>query len=163
MRRLLGMILFGASLAMPVQAQEAPSPEALQAAQKLAAVISVDTMQQMTAAIFQQMWSGLEGQMADKNDTATLADLRSELERLVVKFAADAMKDAPAIYARHFTAAEMNDMLAFDRTPTGAKALREMPKVAGESAALMAPRMASFQQEISAKMEEIMKKHGYKP
>lgn len=161
MKRLFGLALLGLCLAVPASAQNTPSPETMRAAQDLAALVSKDTVQQLTSAIFNQMWSTLEGQMSSKVDAATLAELRSEVERVVVKFASEAVKDAPTIYARHFTVAEMGDILAFYKTPTGAKALREMPKVAAESAALMAPRMAPFQQEIGASIQAIMKKHGY--
>jgi len=161
MTRVLAILLLGLCLATPARAQTTPSPETMHAAQDLAALVSKDTVQQMTSAIFGQMWSSMEAQLSSKVDAATLAELRSEVERVVVKFASDAMKDAPTIYARHFTAAEMGDVLAFYKTPTGAKALREMPKVAAESAALMAPRMGPFQQELGTAVQAIMKKHGY--
>ncbi len=158
MKRLFGLVLLGLCLTAPARAQDAAT---LRAAQDLAALVSKDTMQQITSAIFNQMWSSLEQQMGNKIDAATLGELRSEMERLTTKFAIDAMKDTPQIYARHFTAAEMGDILTFYKTPTGAKALREMPKVAAESAALMGPRMAPFQQELATSIGAIMKKHGY--
>jgi len=158
MKRLLVLALFAVSLAMPARAQDAAT---LKAAQELAALVSKDTMQQLTTTIFSQMWASLESQMDAKIDATTRAELRSEMERLVTKFAVDAMKDTPSIYARHFTAAEMGDILAFYKTPTGAKALVEMPRVAAESAALMGPRMGPFQQEIAASIGAVMKKHGY--
>ncbi|MBI3705535.1 MAG: DUF2059 domain-containing protein, partial [Rhizobiales bacterium] len=68
----------------------------------------------------------------------------------------------PAIYARHFTVAEMGELVAFYKTPTGAKALRELPKVTAESFAMIAPRMAPFKHEVAASVEAIMQKHGYK-
>ena len=158
MKRLLTLVLLGLCLGMPARAQDA---DTLKAAQHLAALVSKDTVQQLTSAIFNQMLSNFEAQMSAKVDAATTAELRSEMERLVTKFATDAMKDTPTIYARHFTAAEMGHILAFYKTPTGAKALREMPKVAAESAALMGPRMGPFQQELGASIDAIMKKHGY--
>jgi hypothetical protein len=162
MKRLLGMVLLAACLALPAKAQEPGSPEALRAAQNLAAVMTGDSVQQMSSALINQMWPGLENQLQGKVDAATLADMRSELERLLAKFVGEAMKDAPAIYARHFTVTEMGDLVAFYQTPTGVKALRELPKVTAESYALVAPRMAPFQQEVAASIEAIMQKHGYK-
>ncbi len=159
MKRLLGLALLGIYFVIPAGAQDAAT---LRAAQDLAALVSADSVQQLTSGIFGPMWSNLEGQMREKVDAATLAELRSEFERLVAKFAGDALKDAPTIYARHFTAAEMEDIVAFYKTPTGAKALHEMPKIAAESIALMGPRMAPFQQEVTTSVEAVMKKHGYK-
>ena len=162
MKRLLGMVLLAACLALPAKAQEPASPEALRAAQNLAAVMTGDSVQQMSGALINQMWPGLENQLQGQVDAAALTEMRGELERLLSKFVGEAMKDAPAIYARHFTVTEMGDLMAFYKTPTGAKALRELPKVTAESYALIAPRMAPFQQEVAASVEAIMQKHGYK-
>lgn len=162
MTRMLAMLLLGLCLIAPARAQEAPSPEALRTAQNLAALVSGDTTQQMSGALVAQMWGGLEAQLRGKVDAATLSELRGELERLLAKFVGDSMKDAPAIYARHFTVAEMNDLMAFYKTPTGAKALRELPKVTAETFALVAPRMVPFQQEVTASVQAILQKHGYK-
>jgi len=162
MKRLLGMILLAACLALPAKAQEPASPEALRAAQNLAAVMTGDSVQQMSGALINQMWPGLENQLQGQVDAAALTEMRGELERLLTKFVGEAMKDAPAIYARHFTVTEMGELVAFYKTSTGAKTLRELPKVTAESYALIAPRMAPFQQEVAASVEAIMQKHGYK-
>jgi len=162
MTRVLALLLLGLCLVAPARAQDAPSPEALRAAQNLAALVGGDTTQQMSGALVAQMWGGLEAQLRGKVDTATLNELRGELERLLTKFVGESLKEAPAIYARHFTVSEMNDLMAFYRTPTGAKALRELPKVTAETLALVVPRMASFQQEVAASVQAILQKHGYK-
>jgi hypothetical protein len=162
MKRLLGLVLLVACLALPAKAQESVSPEALRAAQSLAAVVTGDNVKQMSSALINQMWSGLENQLQDKVDAATLSEMRGEIERLLTKFVSEAMKEAPAIYARHFTVSEMGELVAFYQTPVGVKALRELPKVTAESYALIAPRMAPFQQEVAAAVEAIMQKHGYK-
>ncbi len=158
MRRLLGLIVLALCLAAPARAQDAAT---LKAAQDLAMLISKDSMQQISGAIFHQMWSPLEQQMGNKIDAATLGELRSEMERLTTEFALDAMKDTPQIYARRFSAVEIGDILAFYKTPTGAKLLRELPQIAAESAALMGPRMVPFQQKVVTSIDAIMKKHGY--
>ena len=162
MKRLLGMVLLVGCLASPAKAQEPVSPEALRAAQNLAAVMTGDNVQQMSSALINQMWPGLESQLQGKVDAPTLAEMRGELERLLTKFVSGAMQEAPAIYVRHFTVTEMGDLVAFYKTPTGVKALRELPKVTAETYALIAPRMAPFQQEVATSIEAIMQKHGYK-
>lgn len=162
MKRLLAMVLAAAYFALPAQAQQPASPEAMRAAQNLAAIVTGDNVQQMSSALIAQMWPGLESQLGDKADAAALDEMRGELERLLSKFVSEAMQDAPALYARHFTVAEMSELAAFYKTPTGAKALRELPKVTAESYALIAPRMAPFQQEVASSVEAIMRKHGAK-
>jgi hypothetical protein len=82
-------------------------------------------------------------------------------ETTLARFVADAMKDAPAIYARHFTAGELRDILAFYQTPSGKKALETMPKVTAESMAMVMPRVQSFQRELGDAVQGVLKKRGY--
>jgi uncharacterized protein len=162
MKRLFALTLVFSWLVAPgARAEDAPSPEVLRAAENLAAVITGDTISQMSSALVAQMWGGIEARLRDKVDAATLTEMRGEMERMLTKFVTDVMKGAPGIYARHFTVAEMGDLIAFYKTPTGAKALREMPKVAADTYALMAPRLPAFQQEVGATIEAVLKKHGY--
>jgi len=162
MRRLLALVLLGLCLTLPARAQDAPAAEALGAARELTALISGDANQQMSAAIIGQMWPNIETQLAGKVDAATLAELRTEVERMVVSLTGEVMKNAPAIYARNFSAQELRDILAFYKTPTGAKALRVMPKVMADVGATLAPHMPAFQRDMGGRLDAIMQKHGYK-
>jgi hypothetical protein len=162
MKHLVGLVLLCACLVSPVRAQDAPSAEALGAAQELTALITGDTSQQMSAMLIGQLWPNIEGQLASKIDTATLAELRTEVERSVASLSTEMMKDAPAVYARNFSAQELRDILAFYETPTGSKTLRLMPKVMTDVGATLAPRMPAFQRDLAARMDTIMQKHGYK-
>jgi fructose-1,6-bisphosphatase II / sedoheptulose-1,7-bisphosphatase len=94
--------------------------------------------------------------------TGTVRWVRAELERSMTNFVTDAMTSAPAIYARNFTAAELRDMAAFYRTPTGVKALQQLPSVTAEVTGLIMPRLPVFQQELAAGIQGILSKHGYK-
>lgn len=163
MKRLLVLaIVFGFAAAPAVRAEDAPSPEALKAAQELSAMVGGDTVNQMSAAMTAQIWPNIANNLAAKIDAATLAELRAEFERAVAVFANETMKASPPVYARNFTAQELRDIVAFYRTPTGAKALHTMPKVMGEVMAQIGPRAQAFQQELNAKMVAILEKHGYK-
>ena len=96
-------------------------------------ILSPDMIAQLTAQITNAFWPVVEQKArADKIDDATIAELRREFERIQIAFVTEAMKDAPPIYARHFTVAELHELSAFYRTPIGAKALHEMPQVMGE-------------------------------
>jgi hypothetical protein len=139
-----------------------PSPEALKAASELLAVVSVDMTKQIATQMTNAFWPTVEQKArADKIDDATLAELRSEFERIQVAFLADAMKEAPAIYARHFTVAELHELAAFYRTPTGAKALREMPQVTGEFMTSLVPRLQAVQQQTTEAFNKTLREHGY--
>jgi uncharacterized protein len=142
-------------------AQEAVSPEALQAANELVAVISGDTINQISRQMTAAVWPGIENSLKAKVDSETLGEIRSEFERQVAQFIGDGMKDAPAIYAKYFSLAELRDLGAFYKSPLGIKALQLMPKVMGESMALIGPRVPAFQAQVQASVEAIMRKHGY--
>jgi uncharacterized protein len=139
-----------------------PSPEALTAAKELLAILSPDMMKQLTGSITASFWPVVEQKArAEKIDEATISELRTEFERIQVAFVTDAMKDAPPIYARHFTVDELHELSAFYRTPTGVKALHEIPQVMGELTALLVPRLQDVQRQTGEAFTKILKEHGY--
>ena len=162
MKRLLMSMLVAAALTAPAFAQApAPSPDTLKAAQQLAALMSGDTVGQMSAAMTAQIWPTIERQLGPRVDAATLAELRGEFEQSLAAFSKTAMADAPAVYARHFTVDELHALLAFYKSPVGAKALQTMPAVMAELGQEMAPRIQAFEAELHGKLEATLKKHGY--
>jgi len=161
MRRLVGMMMLACCLAAPVKAQD-PSAETLAAARELSAIMTGDTIGQMTTAMSAQIWPTIAQQLSAKVDAATIAEIRAEFERSLTDFTGEVMKDAPETYARHFTAQELRDMVAFYKSPSGAKALHEMPKVMTDVGARLAPRLQTLQTGFDARMQAILQKHGYK-
>ena len=160
--RILAVVLLLIGAGERVRADEAPSPEAMAAANELFAVLSTDLIKQLSGQVTNAFWPVVEQKArADKIDDATIAELRAEFERIQIGFVAEAMKDAPPIYARHFTVAELRDLIAFYRTPTGAKALRQMPQVMGEFAMLLVPRMQDLQRQATDGFNRILREHGY--
>jgi len=161
MRRLVGTMMLACCLAALVRAQD-PSAETLAAARELSAIMTGDTIGQMTTAMSAQIWPTIAQQLSAKVDAATIAEIRAEFERSLTDFTGEVMKDAPETYARHFTAQELRDMVAFYKSPSGAKALREMPKVMTDVGARLAPRLQTLQTGFDARMQAILQKHGYK-
>jgi len=160
--RILSIVLLLAGAAERVRADDAASPEALQAANELFTILSADMMKQLTGQITAAFWPAVEQKArAEKIDDATIAELRTEFERIQVAFVTDAMKQAPPIYARHFTVAELHELAAFYRTSTGAKALLEMPQVMGEFTVLLVPRLQDVQRQTSEAFSRILHEHGY--
>jgi hypothetical protein len=143
------------------QAQDTPSPEALAAARELMSVMSPDMVGQMTRGMTAQVWPNIERELGGRVDQATLTELRGEFERVIVEFANDSLKDAPAIYAKYFSVQELRDIAAFYKTPVGAKALQTIPKVMSDYFATIVPRMADLQRNFQARMQAILQKHGY--
>ena len=147
-------------LAGAARAQDA-SPETLAAAKELAAIVSVDTINQLSQAMTAQIWPKLQAELGRKVDQATLEELRKEFEAALARFVSQAMDDAPAIYARHFTAQELRDISAFYKTASGRKALQKMPQVTAKSFGAIMPRMKSFQSELEAIIDKILIQRGY--
>lgn len=161
MTRVWTVLLLALSLVLPARAQE-PSPETLAAARDLSAIMTGDTITQMSAGMAAQIWPAIEHQLGAKVDAATLSEMRVEFERTLKTFAGEMMKDAPDVYARHFSAQELRDMVAFYKSPSGTKALHEMPKVMADVGTRMAPRLQSLQSDLDGRMRAILEKHGYK-
>jgi hypothetical protein len=150
----------GAAAQQPV----APSPESLAVAKELFSVISGDMLKDLTNKMTSQVWPTMEAALKSRYpqlDAATSAEARAEFERLMVADMTEYMESAPAIYARYLTVDEMKEILAFHRTPTGAKTLRIMPQIMGELMQNMAPRMQNSMQRINVALTGILKKHGY--
>jgi hypothetical protein len=162
MKRFIATALLGACLALPAQADQAPSPDTLRAAQELAGIMTGNTITQMSRALTAQIWPNIEGQFKSKVDAATLAELKTVFEEALAHFTTDVMKDAPTVYARNFTAQELRDMIAFYKTPTGKKALAVMPQVMADVSARLAPHVQAFRSDLNARIEAVMTKHGYK-
>lgn len=153
------LLLIGLSANAP---EETPSPEALQAASELLSLLSADMTKQLAAMLTNAFWPAVEQRARGQNiDDATLTDLRAAFEQVQLNVLADAMKGAPAIYAKHFTTSELKDLTAFYRTPTGAKTLVEMPRVTGEFAASLMPRLQSIQEQMSEAFDKTLRAHGY--
>ncbi len=145
----------------PAAAQTAPPPDALQAANELFALLSQDMLAQLVHQITAQVWPPIERQLTAKSVPAdTIAELRKEFERIQREYLADVLKGAPEIYARHFTAQELRELLAFNKSPTGQKALHEMPQIMGEVTAMLIPRMQEVQVRTRDAFIKILKAHG---
>jgi uncharacterized protein len=148
----------------------APSPEAIAVAKELIAIMSPDMIKDMNDKIFAQMWPpmqqalrtqmpGLDVAVADELS----AEIRTQLEKELME-QVTALKDTvPDIYARYLTADEMRAIQAFYRTPAGAKALKVMPEIMGETMASLSPRLQSMMERINVAVIGILQKHGNGP
>lgn len=146
------------------QGAPAPSPEAIAVAKELLALISGDMIGDLTSKMVAQTWPTLEQAMRNqypKLDAATSAELRAEFEKQIAANVAEALNDAPGVYARYLTVPEMRDIQAFYRTPTGAKTLKLMPQITGEVMGNFVPRMQGMMERVNVALTGILRKHGY--
>jgi len=156
--------LVGLLAAPRANAQAEGSPEAVQVATELMGVLSKDMVAQLSGQMIAQVWPTVEQQLRAARpdiDAATLAELRTEFERLQREYLTDVMKGAPAVYAKYFSAQELRDMLAFYRTPTGEKSLRVLPQVMSEFLADLMPRLQEVQQKTGEGFQKILRQKGY--
>jgi len=158
-------VLIGAAAGSNVaRAQGAPpSAEALQAAKELVTVVTKDTIKELAARVTAQVWPQIEQGLQAKQKIAPLqlAELRHEFERIQLEFATKVMEDAPAIYARYFTAAELRELLAFYGTPIGAKALQTMPQITAEALKLVMSRLPQLQADAMDAFTKVLKQRGF--
>jgi uncharacterized protein len=150
----------------PAAAQGAPNPtaEALAAARDLVAILSQDTIHQMSTQVLAQIWPGIERSLRAKQPNITpeqVADLRGEYDRIFVDYMTKLMADAPALYARHFSAAELRDMLAFHRSPVGQKALRVLPQLMAEMMQMIMPKLQQAQAQMFEAFTKVVRQRGF--
>jgi uncharacterized protein len=144
-------------------AQGEVQSEALRAANELMAVMSKDTVRQMVTGMTAQVWPAIEQAVRAKRsdiDQATLTELRSEFERIQMQYMTGVMADAPALYARYFTAEELRDMLAFYQTPTGLKSLQVMPQLTAEVFKMVMSKMQGLQAQIMGAFSAALRQRG---
>lgn len=63
-----------------------------------------------------------------------------------------------AIYDKYFSQDEINDFIAFYKSPSGQKLLKEMPSITEDNMLMMQKYMPELQKEIKTKMDEILNK-----
>ncbi len=106
---LAGLVVTGLAGSLPVKAQDAAAPDALAAANELFSVMSTDMVEQMVQQGLTQIWPPMEQALRGKNpniDAAALGGLRDDIARIYRTSVSNALRDAPGIYARYFTAQE---------------------------------------------------------
>jgi len=161
----LGAVLSAASQGANTTAPAVvPSAEAIAVAKELMALMSGDMMSDLTGKMVAQVWPTLEQSLRTQYpqlDAATSAELRGEFEKQMAANVAEAVSDAPSIYARHLTIAEMRDIEAFYRTPTGAKTLKLMPQITSEVMGQFFPRMQGMMVRVNTALTDILHQHGY--
>lgn len=141
-----------------------PPPDALRAATSLTSLVSPTVISEASTQVLNQTWPTIEGSLRNMYpglDADTAAELRQAFESVQNAYATDLNKESPAIYARYFSADELRDMLAFYRSPTGAKMLKVMPQITAEMMAAIMQKAESLQTETSQAFDVILRRRGY--
>ena len=155
----LSSVLLGGGRAF---AADEPDAEALKAAKELCAIVTKDSLKQMSVQMSALTWPGIEKNLKAKQTVtaAQISSLRQDFEKIQVDFLAEVMEDAPPIYARHFTVAELRELIAFYKTPIGQKTISVLPQVTAEVMALVMPKLPKLQNDVMQSFGKVLKKHG---
>jgi len=94
--------------------------------------------------------------------------LAKDLNEITAKMRADLAprfgeltSEVAKLYANHFTEAELKEILAFYKTPVGAKLITEQPKVGEEGLKFAQTWANNLSDEIIVKMRDELKKRGH--
>ncbi len=146
-------LAIAADAAPPAHAADKVTAEKLNLAGELIAVSGASRMfsstDQVLAVIFTQFRKS--GINIDSETEAGLKKIcREELEAAKPKL----LEQYRVIYARHFSEADMRNMIAFDKSPTGQHVVAEMPAVVRETMPLSAELMMKTMKRAMAYMKE---------
>jgi hypothetical protein len=121
-------------LTAPVQAQS-PGADSEAAAKELVATIKVgDQFKALLPIIFQQLKPAIVQNRANvERDYDALVPILQD--RMMTRLS-ELESSIVAVYAGNFSAAELRDLIAFYKTPTGQKLLEKTPLIAQQTLAL---------------------------
>jgi hypothetical protein len=148
--------LFSAAPALP----QTPSAEALAAARELFGVMRVDEQYKTLLPLLVQgiKPAVVQGRRQVERDFDAVAPM------LIAGFQsrlAEITEAVARIYAGNFTAAELREVTAFYRGPTGQKYLQKLPAIMQESAAIGQKIGERVGEELRAKIIEELRKKGH--
>lgn len=146
-----------AQRAVQSAAQATPSPELLRAASELVNLTAKDLVEQAGQTMAAQVWPLAERSLNPKPDAATIAKMKAEFGSITVEVVRDALKDLPAIYARHFTIDEMKSFVTFYRTPAGQKFIKAQPQLMQETIALMQSKQGEINTLLTERLGPILR------
>lgn len=157
-RALAGVVLL-VTLLVPGMAQ-APSPDALAIARELIATSrAAENVKLILPSIVQLIKPAIvQGRPQVEKDFDAITPLL--LESFKVRLG-ELTDQIVVVYATNFTVAEMKDIIAFYRGPTGQKLLAKGPTIAQQSMAAGQQLGAQIGRELQSRIIEELKKKGH--
>ncbi|MFC3691274.1 DUF2059 domain-containing protein [Chenggangzhangella methanolivorans] len=149
--------VLAAVLWQPAAAQDA---EALAVAREL---VAETTMDGMVGDIVARTWPAMEPEIRRQLPDASaeaMKGFRADYVRIVTERTGELMAETPAVYARHYTAEELRQLVAFYRSPVGRKSLAVMPAIVGDMVKIATARMPMVTAEINEAFRTKMRKKG---
>lgn len=148
------------ALASPAAYAQQPSAAAIATAKEIVAITGATTLfnplipgvVEQAKNLFLQQNPGLA---KDLNEIT--AKMRSDLAPRFQELVNDVAKN----YATSFTEQELKDILAFYKTPAGAKLISDQPKVVDASLKFAQTWANTLSEQVIAKMRDELKKKGH--
>jgi hypothetical protein len=157
---LAGVVLLVTLLIPRMASAEAPSPDALAIARELIATSrAAENVKLILPSIVQLIKPAIvqgRPQVEKDFDAITPQLLESFKARL-----GELTDQIVVVYATNFTVAEMKDIIAFYRGPTGQKLLAKGPVIAQQSMAAGQQLGAQIGRELQSRIIEELKKKGH--
>ena len=153
---LIIVLVLAVSGVSPVRAQDddQSAARALELSKELVAMSAEATEQTVDAMLAQMIPLQLQ-QIRRASPELTddqMVIVEEELRLLMAEVMKDLTAQTAGLFAEAFTVAELEDILAFNKSPTGRKALRLMPQLAQQG---MQMGMQSVEQKLPAAMMQL--------
>jgi hypothetical protein len=136
---------------------QSPSPDTLAAARELIVTMrAADYFKTIMPAIVQQAIVQNRPQVERDYDAIMPLMLDSMNARV-----SEIIEQVAALYARNFTAAELNEVVAFYRGPTGQKFIQKLPLITQESMVIGQRFGQSIAAELRSRIVDELRKRGH--
>ncbi len=158
--RATAVVVALASFGLPAFAQPKPSPAAMATAQQLIKITGATTL-------FNPLVPGVveQAKLLFLQQNPDLAkDLNEVAKKLRTEYAprlSELTKHVANLYVRHFTEAELKQLLAFYQSPLGKKFLAQQPQIVDSSMKYAQGWANNLSDQVIVKMREEMKKRGH--
>lgn len=139
---------------------QSPSPDTLAAARELIVTMrAADYFKTIMPAIVQQLKPAIvQNRPQVERDYDAIMPLMLDSMNARVS---EIIEQVAALYARNFTAAELNEVVAFYRGPTGQKFIQKLPLITQESMVIGQRFGQSIGAEIRGRIVEELRKRGH--
>jgi hypothetical protein len=139
---------------------QAPPPDALAAARELIVTMrAADYFKTILPAIVQQLKPAIvQNRPQVERDYDAIMPLMLESMNARVN---EIIDQVAALYARNFTAAELNEVVAFYRGPTGQKFIQKLPLITQESMVIGQRFGQSIAAELRSRIVDELRKRGH--
>jgi hypothetical protein len=139
---------------------QSPSPDTLAAARELIVTMrAADYFKTIMPAIVQQLKPAIvQNRPQVERDYDAIMPLMLDSMNARVS---EIIEQVAALYARNFTAAELNEVVAFYRGPTGQKFIQKLPLITQESMVIGQRFGQAIAAELRSRIVDELRKRGH--